>query len=186
MAGSAVTGWRSRERLAAPVAETRDVTFSRSRSHRPRPDEPLFRNHRQDHRRAGGRPRAVGPTLGDVGGQGADRHAEERGDPAPLLRHQCPHSLGGRHRTGVRRPELANISPGLEPWRQRAQRRTRHHRRLRRPLHPRRGTQAGGARRRRSPGRSRSSSDLPCSTPISARAFPARSGRPPRRLCPRV
>ena len=32
--GSAVTGWRSRERLAAPVAETRDVTFSRSRSYR--------------------------------------------------------------------------------------------------------------------------------------------------------
>ena len=69
-AGSAVTGWRSRERLAAPVAETRDVTFSRSRSHRPLPDEPLFRNHRQDHRRVGSRPCAVGPTLGDVGGQG--------------------------------------------------------------------------------------------------------------------
>ena len=31
-AGSAVTGWKSRERLAAPVAETRDVTFSHSRS----------------------------------------------------------------------------------------------------------------------------------------------------------
>jgi hypothetical protein len=34
-AGSAMTGWRSRERLAAPVAETHDVTFSRSRSHWP-------------------------------------------------------------------------------------------------------------------------------------------------------
>ena len=58
----------------------------------------------------------MGPTLGDVGGQGADRHAEERGDAAPIFRRQRPHSLGGRHRTGVRRPELANLSPGFEPW----------------------------------------------------------------------
>ena len=32
MAGSAVTGWRSRERLAAPVAETRDVHVHAARA----------------------------------------------------------------------------------------------------------------------------------------------------------
>ena len=110
---------------------------------------------------------------GTAAAKAPTRHAEERGDAAPLLRRQCPDSLGGRHRARLRRPELANVSPGPEPWRQRAQRRARHHRRLCRPLHSRRGTQAGGARRRRSPGRSRSSSDLPCSTPINARTFPA-------------
>jgi antirestriction protein ArdC len=83
-----VTGWRSRERLAAPVAETRDVTFSRSRSCRSGPDEPLFRNYRQDHHRAGSRPCALGSGLGDRPGESIARHAEERGDPAPLLRRE--------------------------------------------------------------------------------------------------
>jgi len=39
-----VRGWRSRERLAAPVAETRDVTFSRSRSCRSGPDDSEITN----------------------------------------------------------------------------------------------------------------------------------------------
>jgi Bacterial conjugation TrbI-like protein len=85
MAGLAVTGWRSRERLAAPVAEIRDVTFSRSRSCRSGPDEPLSGNHRQDRRRAGGRSCALGSAVGNRGGESIARHAEERGDPAPLL-----------------------------------------------------------------------------------------------------
>src|SRR3546814_1967403 len=55
----------------------RDVMFNRSRSLRPGPDEPLSGNHRQDHRRAGGRPRALGPALGHDGGEGIARHSEE-------------------------------------------------------------------------------------------------------------
>jgi IstB-like ATP binding protein len=41
----AVTGFGSRERLAAPVAETRDVTIGRLRSPRPGPGEPLRGHH---------------------------------------------------------------------------------------------------------------------------------------------
>jgi hypothetical protein len=40
-AGLAVTGWKSRGRLAAPVAEIRDVKYHRSRASRFGPDEHL-------------------------------------------------------------------------------------------------------------------------------------------------
>jgi len=40
-AGLAVTGWKSRGRLAAPVAEIRDVAYHRSRACRFGPDEHL-------------------------------------------------------------------------------------------------------------------------------------------------
>ena len=77
--------------------EIRDVQIHRSRPFRPGPDEPLCRNHRQDHRRTGSRPCALGPALGDGGGEGAARHAEERHDTAPLLRRECAHSVGRGH-----------------------------------------------------------------------------------------
>jgi hypothetical protein len=48
--GLAVTGWGSRERLAAPVAEIRDVQKHRSRPFRFGAVESLRPNHRQDHR----------------------------------------------------------------------------------------------------------------------------------------
>ena len=47
---SSVTGWKPRERFAAPVVEIRDIQTSRSRLFRLRPDEPLWRDHEQDHR----------------------------------------------------------------------------------------------------------------------------------------
>lgn len=40
-AGLAVTGWKSRERLAAPVVETRDVETCRSGARRREPGESL-------------------------------------------------------------------------------------------------------------------------------------------------
>ena len=75
------------------------------------------------------------------GGQGAARHAEERRHRAPLFRRQYPDPVGRRHRRGFAGQSLAHLPPGLEPRRQCPQRRTRHDRRLCRPLHARRGTQ---------------------------------------------
>ncbi len=117
-AGSAVTGLGLRERLAAPVAETPDVTFGCSRSFRSRPNEPLSRNHRQNHRRAGSWPGAMGPALGNGGGEGAARHAAERVDPSQVFRNQCADPLGRRHRTRLLQPELADLPPGARPRRQ--------------------------------------------------------------------
>ena len=74
----------------------------------------------------------------------------------------------------------------LEPWRQRPQRRARHHRRLCRPLH---------SRRRNANGRS-ATGDEARSDPVpqaihrlqhrSVRSLPDGSRSPPRRRCPRV
>ena len=83
----------------------------RSRSLRPRPGEPLRRNHRQDHRRAGGRPRALGPALGNGGGEGAARHAEERRHRPVLFRDQRADPLGRGDRARLSGPELADVSP---------------------------------------------------------------------------
>ena len=51
--------------------------------------------------------------MGNGGGEGAARHAEECGDRSPLLRHQCAHPLGRRRHEGLRRPDLAHLSPGF-------------------------------------------------------------------------
>jgi antirestriction protein ArdC len=53
----------------------------------------------------------MGPALGDRGGEGAARDAEERGESAPLFRHQCADPLGRRHRARIRRPVLAHFPP---------------------------------------------------------------------------
>ena len=93
-AGAAVTGSGPRERLAALVAEIRDVTFIRSRSPRPGPGEPLFRNHRQDHRRAGSRAPALGPALGCLGHRGGGRPAQKRRHRPALFGDQRADPLG--------------------------------------------------------------------------------------------
>src|SRR3546814_150960 len=83
----AVTGWKPRERPSAPVAENRDVQTQPKARRQARPDQPLFRDHRQD--RAGGGARALGPALGH-GGEGTARHAEERYPPVRASsRYQC-------------------------------------------------------------------------------------------------
>ena len=87
-------GLRSRERLAAPVVEIRDVTFNRSRPRRSRPQEPVSGNHRQDHRRARGWSCAVGPAVGDRSGQSVAQHAEERGNASPLFGPQASKLIG--------------------------------------------------------------------------------------------
>ena len=106
----------------------------RSRSRRSGSGEPLHRNHRQDHRRAGGRPRPLGAAMGDGGDQGAARHAEQCVDAARLFRNQCADPVGRRHRTRLLRPELAHLSPGARARRPCPQGRARNHRRLCRSL----------------------------------------------------
>ena len=77
-----------------PVAENRDVWTYRPSSCRQRPREPLHRNHRQDHRRAGGRPYPVGAAMGDGGDQGPARDAAQRVDAARILRPQGARLVG--------------------------------------------------------------------------------------------
>jgi N-terminal domain of anti-restriction factor ArdC len=112
-AGFAVTGWKSRERLAAPVAEIRDAQASCSRSRRLGPGEPLSGNHRQDHGRVGGRPRALGPALGDRGGQGAACYAEECSQQPAILRDQCAHPLGRGNRARLPCSGLGDLRQAL-------------------------------------------------------------------------
>ena len=94
LAGSAVTGLGLRERLAAPVAKTRDVTFSCSRWFRSRPDEPLSRNHRKivAELEAGQAP-WVQP-WGMAAAKTAAGHPEEHFDPSPVFGNQCPNLWG--------------------------------------------------------------------------------------------
>jgi len=77
-----------------PVAENRDVWTYRPSSCRQRPREPLHRNHRQDHRRAGGRTYSVGAAMGDGSDQGAARYAAQRLDAARLFRAQGARLIG--------------------------------------------------------------------------------------------
>ena len=86
MAAVAVTGWKAeREAHGGPVAEVRDVTFSRSRSYRSGPDESVSGNHRQDHRRAGGRPRALGSAVSDPGGKSVALPCQRTRRPSAIL-----------------------------------------------------------------------------------------------------
>ncbi|MHC2257344.1 hypothetical protein ACVILK_007036 [Bradyrhizobium embrapense] len=109
--GSAVTGYRLRERLAAPVAEIRDVQTPSSGV-----------------RRRGGRVPWV--PLWGTAGRGVVGHAEKRRDRPSIQRHQGSHC----HRTRIHRPELAYVPLGaVIPW-SRPQGRARDHRCLCRPL----------------------------------------------------
>lgn len=60
----------------APVAEPRHAWEARQRARRMRPREPLFRNHLQDHRRAGARLLALGAALGVTLSKRSSRVAE--------------------------------------------------------------------------------------------------------------
>ena len=94
--------WRDqgRERGSRPVAASRDVQTHHSRPLRLRPDEPPRRIHRQDHRLAGRRLRALALALGSEGGEGATRHtAPNNAAPRPLLfRHQRANPAAVRDR----------------------------------------------------------------------------------------
>ena len=75
LAGLVVTGRGSRERLAAPVAEIRDATFSRSRSRRSGPDD-LYQE------------------ITDKCGESVAHDAEERGDPPAVFGPQGSKLIG--------------------------------------------------------------------------------------------
>ncbi len=77
-----------------------------------------------------------GCSPGEPGCRRTNRPAEERRNRPALLRDQRADPLGRCRRARLRRPELAHLPPGARAGRQRAQGRARHHRRLRRPLHP--------------------------------------------------
>ncbi len=79
-------GLRSGERLPAPVAENRDVQTHLTCPRWPGPGKPLYRNHRQDYRRAGGWARPLGPAVGHGGGEGAAGDAAQRRNAAQILR----------------------------------------------------------------------------------------------------
>jgi antirestriction protein ArdC len=106
-------GLRSRERLAAPVAEIRDVQSNRSCPLQSVPDEPLCRNYRQDHRRAGGWPCALGPAVGKAGRKGFARHAAKHYHEAPLFGDQCTDPMGRSHRTRLLQPSWLNFRQAL-------------------------------------------------------------------------
>jgi hypothetical protein len=80
----------------------------------------------------------LGSALGNGGGEGTARHAEERRDRQAFFRDQCADPLGCRCRTRLSRPKLAHLPPGAGARRQCSQGRARHDRRLYRPLPARR------------------------------------------------
>ena len=92
-AGSAVTGWRSRERLAAPSRGGPAMSRSAARARTGHDRTSLYSEiTRQDHRRAWKPAHCVlvGPTLVGIGaGQGADRQMPKNAaTQRPLLRRQ--------------------------------------------------------------------------------------------------
>ena len=60
----------------------------------------------------------MGPTLGNGGGEGVARHAEERRLGPRLFRRERADPLGRRHRTRLSQPELVYLSPGAVARRQ--------------------------------------------------------------------
>lgn len=92
-----------------PVAETRDVQICRPR---PGPCEPVPGDHRQNHRRAGGRARALGSALGQDDVTGTARRAEERCDRAAVFGDKHHHPMVGSDGARLLRPELADLPPG--------------------------------------------------------------------------